>query len=99
MKPASKPKTTPRDAAAALQHLRGLAREVHQHTLARMEGEIARVMQCVTRASTSKTQRRDIEEMLTLVQRLDVRPHKGRIKDVRRLQKIVGHLSSIVDQW
>lgn len=96
-------KTSPRETAAALQHLRSLARDIHHHTLARIEGDIAHVLRCLTHpaddARARRQQRRDLDRMLALVHQVDVRPHKGRTKDVRRLDKIVNRLTAIVDQW
>ncbi|MBI5397146.1 MAG: hypothetical protein HZA91_17755 [Verrucomicrobia bacterium] len=91
-----------KQAADELQHLRAVAREAHQHALARVEGEIARVLRCVAdecRETPSHQHRDDLRKIAARLQHFDIRAEKGRCKDLRRLNRLVGRLTDIVDQW
>jgi hypothetical protein len=90
------------EAAEELQHLRAVAREAHRHALARIEGEIVRVLRCVAqdRGGDAPRQRRgDVRRIVKELKRFDIRAEKGRSKDLRRLDWLVNHLASIVDEW
>jgi hypothetical protein len=90
------------EAAEELQRLRTVAREVHRHALARIEGEIVRVLGCVAKdgCGDSLRQRRgDVRRIVAELKRFDIRAEKGRSKDLRRLDWVVNHLACIVDEW
>jgi hypothetical protein len=89
------------EAAEELQHLRAVAREAHRHALARIEGEIVRVLRSVADDGCNKSSRRrgDVCRIVAELKRFDIRAEKGRSKDLRRLDWLVNHLSSIVDEW
>ncbi len=90
------------EAAEELQHLRAVAREAHRHALARIEGEIVRVLRCVAEDNGSDSSRQrcgDVRRIVKELKRFDIRAEKGRPKDLHRLDWIVNHLASIVDEW
>ena len=89
------------EAAEELQHLRAVAREAHRHTLARIEGEIVRVLRCVSENGNDSAHERcdDVRRIVKELKKFDIRAEKGRSKDLRRLDWLVNHLASIVDEW
>ena len=89
-------------AAEELQRLRRVAREAHQHALARMEADIVHVLHSITPgygASSYIRPSRDLRRIAKRVEQLDINPFRGRGKDLRRLNKLVSRLTEIVDQW
>ncbi len=42
---------------------------------------------------------RDLRDMLTLMRHLDAKPDKGRRKDVKKIDAIIGDLTLIVETW
>jgi len=42
---------------------------------------------------------RDIRDMLTLLRNADVKPEKGRKKDLKKLDSITGDLLMLVEKW
>jgi len=88
-------------AAEELQRLRAVAREAHLHALARVEGEIVRVLRCVADDGDDESSRRrgDVRRIVAELKHFDIRVEKGRGKDLRRLDWLVNHLASIVDEW
>jgi len=89
------------EAAEELQHLRAIARAAHRHALARVEAEIVRVLRCVSEnpGDTAHDRRRDIRRIAKELKNFNIRPEKGRSKDLRRLDWLVNHLAGIVDEW
>lgn len=89
------------EAAEELQHLRAIAREAHRHALARLEGEIIRVLRCVSEddGGAARQRHRDVRRIVKELRKFDIRAEKGRSKDLRRLDWLVNHLASIVDEW
>ena len=89
------------EAAKELKHLRAIARVAHRCSLARIEGEIARVLRCVAKGGgDSPRLRRDhLRWIVKKLKGFDIRAEKGRSKDLRRLDWLVIRLVSIVDEW
>lgn len=42
---------------------------------------------------------RDIRDMLTLLRHIEVKPEKGRRKDLKKLDSVVGDLAILVENW
>lgn len=42
---------------------------------------------------------RDIRDMLTLLRHVEVKPEKGRRKDLKKLDSVIGDLALIVENW
>ncbi len=42
---------------------------------------------------------RDIREMLTLLRHVEVKPEKGRRKDLKKLDSVIGDLAILVENW
>jgi hypothetical protein len=90
------------EAADELKQLRSIARTAHRHALARLEGEIVRVLRCVAEedgGGSPGRRRGDVRRIIKELRKFDIRAEKGRPKDLRRLDWLVNHLASIVDEW
>ena len=94
---------TQRDLAAALHTLRLLVKEAGGNYLAALQAEVARVERAVRDAPLEETANRkrmsELTAMLHWVTRLDVKPQKGRRRDLKEIDKIITRLGEIVDTW
>jgi hypothetical protein len=85
--------------------LKILLDQVGANYLNRLRGEIHTLratlynlaLQPDTEISPAKA--RDLREMLILVRSLQTKPEKGRRKDLKRIDELIGDLENIVDQW
>lgn len=42
---------------------------------------------------------RDLRDMMTLLRHVEIKPEKGRRKDLKKLDSVVGDLSLLVENW
>jgi len=86
-----------------LDQLRQLVRETIDAYAERLESEIGLVRDAVTELRKSKEPSaeriRDLRDMLTLLRHVSVRPDKGRRKDLKKLDSIVGDLRMMTENW
>ena len=92
------------ETAAALQTLRILVKEVGGNYLAGLQADIARVERAVAHAcdeTETPGHRRaaDMRRMLRLIGELDLKPHKGRRRDLKALDELIGKLDNLVEEW
>ena len=91
------------DLAASLRTLRLLVKEVGGNYLAGLQSDVARIERAVTEARQDKiTTRKQLSElkiMLKWVTELDVKPQKGRRRDLKEMDRIITRLGDIVDNW
>jgi len=69
---------------------------------ARLAGEIADLRAKVAEVPQADNPRRclkDLAEMRTRLGNLQLKPTKGRRKDLRRIDRLVGELSALLDSW
>jgi len=91
--------------AAALQTLRILVKEVGGNYLATLQSDIARVERTLgddTEDGGETPDRHriaDMRRMLRLIGELDLKPHKGRRRDLKALDKLIGELNDTVEEW
>jgi hypothetical protein len=94
---------TQQDLAAALHTLRLLVKEVGGNYLSALQSDVARLERSVADAqpdeTTSRKQLAELNVMLKWVTELDVKPQKGRRRDLKEIDKIIARLSDIVDNW
>ncbi len=99
----SRAERTQRDLAAALHTLRLLVKEAGGNYLAALQAEVARVERAVRDAQPEETAHRkrtsELNAMLHWITRLDVKPQKGRRRDLKEIDKIITRLGEIVDTW
>lgn len=77
-----------------------LAIEAYTH---RLESEIAQVRTTVEKDLSRKklppVRLRDLRDMLTLLRTLTINPEKGRRKDLKKIDSLVGDLTLLVEKW
>ena len=69
-----------------------------------VEAEIAHVhaLACADAASKKKlpaSRATDLRDMLLLLRSLDVKPAKGRRRDLKKVENVVGELRGITEHW
>ena len=86
-----------------LQNLRTELREVAHSYATRLESEIERVRVAVETGSTAKNlssaKIRDLRDMLTLLRHRQIKPDKGRRKDLKKIESIVSDLGMLIENW
>ena len=90
--------------ADELAFLRKTFRDLASAYATEIEGEITSVMIAVKTDSESKkklpaSRAHDLRDMLSLLRNLDVRPAKGRRRDLKKLENAVEELRRVVDGW
>ena len=84
-----------------LQDLRAELREAASSYAARLDAEIERVRAAVE-ASGEKaagTKVRDLRDMLTLLRHRQVRSDKGRRKELKKIESVIGDLAMLIENW
>jgi hypothetical protein len=89
--------------AEELVSLRRFFGEVLQNYAARVEGELEQVHETVLAAAQDRRKSgarlRDVRDMITLLRTLELRPEKGRRRDLKRIEGILDDLRGFVDGW
>jgi hypothetical protein len=84
----------------ALQTLRLLIKEVGGNYLASLQSDVARLQQLVKTAE--KADRKHLNQMagmLKAIANLDVKPEKGRRRDLRELDRLISLINDTADNW
>jgi uncharacterized protein YfkK (UPF0435 family) len=70
---------------------------------ARIEEEIAQVQTAVqgitSRKKISASRLRDLRDMLTLLRKFQIKPEKGRRKDLKKIDSLIGDLMILIEHW
>jgi len=86
-----------------LDQLRTVVRETLDAYGGRLEAEIALVRAAVSELrklkEPSSDRIRDLRDMLTLLRHVPVRTDKGRRKDLKKLDSLVGDLQMMIENW
>ncbi len=87
-----------------LSFLRKTFRDLVSTYAAQAEGEIARISAILeTNAAAKKrlpgSRAADLRDMLMLVRSLEVKPGKGRRRDLKKIETLVAELRQISDRW
>jgi len=86
-----------------LQNLRTELREAANSYATRLETEIERVRVAVESGSSGKTlssaRIRDLRDMLTLLRHRQIKPDKGRRKDLKKIESVVSDLAMMIENW
>ena len=86
-----------------LDQLRSVFRETVDAYAGRLESEIKLVRDAVVELKKQKdpcTERiHDLRDMLTLLRHISVKAEKGRRKDLKKLDSIVGDLRMMIEHW
>jgi hypothetical protein len=93
-------------AKSVIEELDALRNEFRSALLAyagRIEEEIALVQTSVGKLTGPKkipaAKLRDLRDMLTLLRKFSIKPEKGRRKDLKKIDALVGDLSMLIEQW
>jgi hypothetical protein len=105
--PASKSPTPKALGAVARQQLllvNGMLDEVARNYLARLHREISDLVRTLEKkqadpASLSRREMKGLQEMLKQIAHLQINPEKGRRKDLKKIDTLIGDLQSIVERW
>jgi len=83
--------------------LRRTSRRIVTHYLTEIEKEIAALIQQVTALSRSPKSLRErthaLRDMIMLLRALEVKPEKGRRRDLKRIETLLGELKEVTARW
>lgn len=101
---AEAPESTPiRSLVEELEKLRTVLRETTQSYADRIDSEVLAVQETVKAqmpgTKISPSQLRDIRDMITLLRHTDIKTEKGRRKDLRKIDGVVGDLQMLTENW
>jgi len=84
-----------------LKFLRTTFRELVAHYTSTIEGEIARLVQLVSTEDEAQkpSHAGDLRELLLLLRSLEVKPAKGRRRDLKKVESLVDELRRIAERW
>lgn len=86
-----------------LQFLRKSFLEANQSYACRVEAEIMQIHEAVEAEARgkklSKKKLADLRDMLTLMRNLQVKPEKGRRRDLKKIDLMVGELLMLKEDW
>lgn len=87
-----------------LNFLRKTFRDLVGTYSAHLEAEIAQIQATVTADAESKkklpsSRGTDLRDILMMVRSLEVKPAKGRRRDLKKIENLVEELQAIVDRW
>jgi len=88
---------TQRELADSLHTLRLVVREVGGNYLASLQSDVARIEQFVKAAD--HVNHKQMTAMLKAIAALDIKPQKGRRRDLKELDRLISKLSDMADNW
>lgn len=104
--PSKKSQTPKALGAVARQQLllvNGLLDEVARNYLARLHREIADLIRALERKQAapvfSRRELKDLHGMLKRIALLQINPEKGRRKDLKKIDALIGELQAVVERW
>ena len=90
-------------AVAEIDRIRNCFREAVAAYSAKVDADLASIQNTLSahagdeKLGSSKT--RDIRDMLTLLRNMQFKPEKGRRKDIKKIDSLVGDLQMLVENW
>lgn len=84
-----------------LQDLRAELREAASSYAARLDAEIERVRAAVEASADAAAgaKVRDLRDMLTLLRHRQIRADKGRRKELKKIESVIGDLAMLIENW
>jgi hypothetical protein len=80
--------------------INGLLDEVSRNYVARLHREIVELTRALETASRDDGARdKDLRAILKKIQHLQIDPERGRRKDLKKIDALIGDLQSVVDKW
>ena len=83
--------------ADALHTLRLLVRDVGGNYIAGLQADVAHIQQVVK--ATEQPNPKQMRAMLNAIAALDIKPQKGRRRDLKELDRLISKLSDTIDNW
>jgi hypothetical protein len=81
----------------------GMLDEVARNYLARLHREIAELIRALEKKQVqpgfSRRELKDLQNMLKQIAHLQINPEKGRRKDLKKIDALIGELQSAVERW
>jgi hypothetical protein len=103
MKRPIKSQRAQRDLLAALGVLRQLAKEVGGNYLAGLQAEVSSIEKAVRGTASGESPSRkklsQFRAMLKMINELDVKPQKGRRRDLKQIDRRISALANIANDW
>ena len=91
------------DLLASLGSLRQLVKEVGGNYLAGLQADVAAVEQATRQVRSDEAPNRkqlaQFQAMLNAINALDVKPQKGRRRDLKELDRVISKLSDMASNW
>ena len=104
--PSTKSQTPKALGAVARQQLllvNGLLDEVARNYVARLHREITELIRTLEKMQVepelTRREMKGLHEMLKRIALLQINPEKGRRKDLKKIDALIGELQSIVERW
>ena len=86
-----------------LLHMDGLLDEVARNYLARLHREMAELTQALeirhSSQALSKTALKDLQRLLEEISHLHINPERGRRKDLKRIDSLIGDVQAAMEKW
>jgi hypothetical protein len=103
----SKPKTAEASPVKAvieeLETLRTSSRATIEAYASRLDAEIEQVRATIegdqSRRKVAPAELRDLRDMLTILRKFAICPEKGRRKDLKKIDSLVGDLTMLIEKW
>lgn len=81
----------------------GLLDEVSRNYVLRLHreiGQLIRILQRTERAGKlTRDAKRDLKKLIDKVGRLQISPEKGRRKDLKKIDELIGEVQSVLERW
>ena len=106
-KPTSSPAQTPKALSAVARQqlllINGLLDEVSRNYVARLHREMAELIRALEKKQNgpgfTRKELKSLQEILKRVAHLQINPERGRRKDLKKIDALIGEMQSIVDRW
>lgn len=86
-----------------IDRLRGDLRATIEAYVTRLDGELQDVREKISKQTAkpkvSSSKLRDVRDMLTLLRNTDIKTEKGRRKDIKKIDSLVGDLQILIERW
>jgi hypothetical protein len=94
------PKTLHAVARQRLLLINGLLDEVSRNYVARLHREIVELTRALETASRDGTSRdKDLRKILKQIEHLQIDPERGRRKDLKKIDTLIGEIQAVVEAW
>jgi hypothetical protein len=102
-KKAQTPKMLSAVARQQLLLINGLLDEVARNYLARLRREITELIRIIEKKQVapgfSRKELKDLRDILKQISNLQINPERGRRKDLKKIDALIGELQSTVERW